>query len=197
MISIPIVVNTLTDENMQDWADALKAAKADRVFVFLPANVLSTEQNLSKQLDTFRKFKILLRERNLEAGIWVNDFSQPPTKGSRPAKYVKTQGLFIKAPSDYCPMDKRLISDFCDYLKKVAMAGPDLIMLDDDYRLSVRNYPIGCFCKLHRKAFAKEYGIGLPKTTIFKRLHCLSETNCPYLFYFNLWYFTTDKRKKQ
>ena len=172
MISIPIVANSLTDENMQQWADALKAAKADRVFVFFHANVLSTEEYLNSQIDLFKKFKVLLHDLGIEAGIWVNDFSQPPTEGSRIGKYVKIQGLFIRSSSDFCPLDSRFREDFCEYLRKIALAAPDLIMLDDDYRLSVRNYPLGCFCKLHRRAFAKEYGMALPKTTIFKKVYC-------------------------
>lgn len=66
----------------------------------------------------------------------------------------------------YCPTDEAFASDYIETVKKAAQLLPDLIMLDDDYRLNARNYYLGCFCSEHLKEFYRLVGEEVPREKI-------------------------------
>ena len=56
----------------------------------------------------------------------------------------------------YCPLCDNLKALAADWIKRLGVTGPDLIMMDDDYRYAFRNGGIFCACEKHRALFTQE-----------------------------------------
>ena len=59
-----------------------------------------------------------------------------------------------------CPEDPAFIEHFSGVMRTLAEAGPAAIMLDDDFRLSIRPGK-GCVCPLHVKEFNRRTGLSV------------------------------------
>lgn len=68
----------------------------------------------------------------------------------------------------YCPLDEDFVNDYLDVVRCIASYSPDIIMIDDDFRLNGRNYRLGCFCPKHLKAFYNIIGEEVPRNEIEK-----------------------------
>jgi len=59
----------------------------------------------------------------------------------------------------YCPLDKGFVDHFCDVMRTLAKERPRVIMLDDDFRLTMRSGR-GCACPRHLAEFNRRTGKG-------------------------------------
>lgn len=65
----------------------------------------------------------------------------------------------IKEIGAFCPYDERFVSDFCTWIRDIAECEPDMIMLNDDFRLSDRaNVFMGCCCEKHLQKMSEKLG---------------------------------------
>lgn len=173
MLSVPVAIDRVTYENMDAHIEEFKRIHADRVFLCLFKNFMDGREKLDEQLKKFVAFRDKIHQAGMEAGIWLDDFGHGATEiGYKVAnkRYTPQEGVFAKSKDSFCPLDKKFVEDYKSYLKRIAEAGPDIIMFDDDYRLSVRNYGIGCFCKEHRKLIAEKTGKKRTKLGLFKKV---------------------------
>lgn len=174
MLIVPVAIDRVTVQNADEHVRTFKKIGADRVFFCLFKNFMDGEEALRPQLDKFAFMRDKLHENGIEAGIWLDDFGHGALDiGYKVAnkKYTPMEGVFNKSKDSFCPLDKNFERDYKTYLKLIAEAGPDIIMFDDDYRFSVRNYGIGCFCKLHRKALYEKTGKKYGKLRLFNKLY--------------------------
>ncbi len=174
MLSVPIAIERVTDENMDEQVAACIRAHADRVFLCLFKNFMDPPEKLDVQLERFRRFKDKLHASGMEVGIWVDSLNHGASEiGYKVANktFTPLEGVFTKSKDSFCPLDKEYTRQYQSYLKRLAQSGPDIIMFDDDYRFSVRNYGIGCFCKLHRDALFKKTGKRYGKLRLFNKVY--------------------------
>ncbi|MBO5293762.1 MAG: hypothetical protein J6B71_00730 [Clostridia bacterium] len=68
-----------------------------------------------------------------------------------------------------CPYDEGVRAYFKDQFAKLAALSPDLIMVDDDFRLMVREGR-GCGCPLHMKAIGKKLNKTLSREELYATL---------------------------
>ncbi len=173
MLSVPVAIERVTYENMDAHIKEFKRIHADRVFLCMFKNFMDKGELLDEQLKKFVFFRDKIHQAGMEAGIWLDDFGHGTSDiGYKVAnkKYTPQEGVFKKSKDSFCPLDKKFVEDYQSYLKRIAEAGPDIIMFDDDYRLSVRNYGVGCFCKKHRKLIAEKTGKKRTKPGLFKKV---------------------------
>jgi hypothetical protein len=112
----------------------------------------------------------------LEVGIWCGSLGNGHalTPEQRPAKEMNyTQITGINGESrqhlSNCPLDKNFVKDYKEALCRIAKLGPDLIMMDDDFRLNIRNKVyFACFCPLHLKEYYKRIGEEIPREKLEK-----------------------------
>ena len=178
-ISIPISMSTLLDaENLPRYLDDLKRCGAARVFLGGLGNIYTSEGLNYTHPDAIKRAIDYFRAANLEVGIWVSAFGHgsalmPESTIQGEEKYTQITDISGYANEHYsnCPMDKNFIRDYSEGIRRIAQLSPDLIMLDDDFRLHARrNIKWGCFCPLHLAEFYKRIGEEIPLTKLEKLL---------------------------
>lgn len=163
-LSVPISITSISEETLPTILEQLKSVGAKRVFLCRLGNIYAygVRQELKSQL----KLAIdVFRENGMEVGIWlgtlghgaalVGDFEAFPSD-----RYTSLTGIAgDQPPHGLCPLDENLLEDYAASVKELALLGPDIIMTDDDLRISRGNwYYFGCFCEKHLELMYQELG---------------------------------------
>lgn len=168
-VSVPINITTITDENLPFYLESVKRCKVDRVFltgvafIHAGASIIYKEpERISYLLGEFKKVV-------KEVGFWLSSLghgcalSGGAGENIDPRTYKPITGLNGEISDwGFCPTDKQFRKDFGDYLCDLAKFGPDIIMLDDDFRMHGRSLYMGCFCEEHKKEYFKRIGENVP-----------------------------------
>ena len=163
-LSVPISIQKVNKETLPRYLEQIKSVKAERVFLCFLGNVFATgvseelKAKLQLAIDTFH-------ENGLEVGIWmgtlghgaalVGDFEEFPSN-----RYTSLVGVAgDQPPHGLCPLDENLLEDFAAAVKVLAQLKPDIIMTDDDLRITRDGwYYFGCFCEKHLELMYQELG---------------------------------------
>ena len=112
-------------------------------------------------------FREKLKNMNIPSGIHVQSsigHGYPLSEDSPFKKYINLNDG--KTETVCCPYD----DDFCDYIRdafiKLASTAPDIIMVDDDFRLIYRAGN-GCACKMHMDAFNEKSKINFTREQLY------------------------------
>ncbi len=153
-ISLPISNKCLNEENRPIFVDFCKKAGVQRVF--LTASLSENAEILSKNLNYFK-------ENSFETGIWIgNTIGHGSTlldshdNGEAP-KYQRLVNLEgVDLYSTNCPLDKSFQQYVAKNVARLSACGTNMIMLDDDFRISQHGSSPCCCCELHM-AKIREY----------------------------------------
>lgn len=163
-VNVPVPLKMLTPENRVKYLKTLKRTVADRIFISI--SHLSDCGSIDWELlaDNIRYFS----ENGIEAAVWFGEtlghgccISGIGTPKDEPAirNFTKIHGITGEENRfSFCPLDDGFADFFADNVKKAAATGTKLIILDDDFRLSLRDYGIGCACPLHMKKISALLG---------------------------------------
>lgn len=159
MLSIPIMNDMVTPKTRTDYLDELHRAGADRVFL-CPENPFGGEPELTDEMTRLRENLIFFRENGFQVGVWINGlghggWSMDPKKQEISQNYVLIRGLDgNSAPDSFCPLGAEYRKMYLDYVRRVAETGTPMIMIDDDFRISLHGTASpACSCELHLKEF--------------------------------------------
>lgn len=101
-------------------------------------------------------------ENGLEVLVWLGETFGHDSTYQVDSKYTNMRAFVqggVKDIGAFCPLDKRFQLDFCTWIKNIAECKPDMIMLDDDFRLSNRNGVfMGCYCDKHLQKIGEILG---------------------------------------
>lgn len=167
------MLSNLTVENRNEYLEIIKKAETDTVFIavdrcfFFTEDSRSMTSELSKHIDFFKS-------NGLEVGAWIQafGFGNPLKDAEKEFTFGMTKIKSVsgnEAGDAFCPEDPDFMKMYCNTLKAVASASPELIMLDDDLCLSVRP-GLGCFCDRHITLLEKKIGRALNKETIANQM---------------------------
>ena len=171
MISVPISIHSLTEDNLDIYSRQMKECGVGRIFLcgmgypYEDTFVFKDAKRLSILKRAIGKF----RRDGFEIGIWVCAFGHGgllytgnPEK--QKWKYRSIVGADGKsALHALCPRDEMLRWDYFEGLRALARLSPDIIMMDDDFRLNDRQgYNFGCFCSVCKARFDSLVGEKVP-----------------------------------
>ena len=154
-LSVPIMNASVNGNTRDAYLKLLRSAKADRVFLCYtsPKDLTDLAENIA-----------FFTENGLETGVWIGETighgaplnytleSQIP-EGTTHLK--DTDGR--ENPFTHCPLDPVFIESEKRLFRKLAETHPDIILLDDDFRLSAHgDLRIGCACERHLELLKKE-----------------------------------------
>lgn len=113
-----------------------------------------------KMVKLFEKYRDALEKEGVPSGILVqaslgHEYRIEPNPFQKYVRLRDGQETFV-----CCPEDEEFIKHFCSVLKTLAKARPKAIMLDDDFRMSVRP-GLGCVCPLHVAEFNRIAGTNM------------------------------------
>lgn len=156
--SAPIILDTVNEQTYPWFLARLREAKVTRVILCGLGPVYRPEGNI-QSCATFRahlaKTAAALREEGFEVAFWIGGFGhgaplQHETERDRPtASFTALRGLDGReGGADFCPSDPTFRAAYAKGLRILAALHPDLIMIDDDFRINVRDavYDLACFC---------------------------------------------------
>ena len=159
MISIS-VKNELSDEKgREQFIRMIKKSGAGRVFL-LPGRAFSDRSLMEKKCSKIKESIGFYRNYGLEAGIWIGGFGHGGVLSDRnrvlTSGWTRIADLVSGETSDdsFCPLDDRFRRSYMEFLNLLAGTGPDLIMIDDDFRICM-HAPAGiaCACDRHIDQF--------------------------------------------
>ena len=168
-LSIPISMITLTDENRHIYLDWLQKCGAQRVFLCCIGSVYTPDSLIHTDPERLRRTIAFFRAAGLEVGIWFNGFGHGSTLSGadpvgNPEGYMPLTGVMGETVAEaLCPLDVRFAARYRDAVAKLAALEPDILMLDDDFRLNSRGYYMGCFCPLHLEEYYRRIGQVIPR----------------------------------
>lgn len=160
-IQIPVISATLEPE---EALIELKKAGAQRVWL-ASIRGLEDEERLREELERLKSNRIFFEEKGMEVGVWVGSMGHggalaqddPDAKPRR--EYERLVGLGGGTCEDsFCPTGEAFAQDYSEWIGRIAETGARMIMLDDDFRLSVRPCGNGCCCERHMAEYAKRVG---------------------------------------
>lgn len=180
-ISVPICMNTVNERTLPLYAQQFKACRAERVFLCGLGHIYTKDTLLKTDPDNIARAISYFQEQGLEVGLWISAFGHGealPFQAKAFCNYTPIEGINGgHAPHAICPSDPRFLHDYREAIKQLASLKPDIIMLDDDFRINVRarNYHFGCFCERHLAEFFKRIGEEIPREQLEKLILCGGE----------------------
>lgn len=163
-VTVPIVI-TNGHFNKEKTLAAIKGAGIQRIALALEREIgyaFSSEENLQLLRELIEYYK----DNGLEVIVWLGETIGH--SGGKPFDNVKYRSIRNIEEGDisaFCPRDESFIEDCCAWIRKVAMCGAEMILVDDDFRLGRRGN-IGCCCELHMKDLEKELGESISEDEI-------------------------------
>ena len=162
-VQIPVINRNLCREKT---LAELKRAGARRVWLSTSFRGIESEARMAEELELFRENRIFFEEEGMEVGIWISSLGHggplvqdDPDGLARAEQYEKWVGLEGETCGDsFCPTGEAFANDFARWAGRVAETGVKMIMIDDDYRLSIRGCGNGCCCDRHMAEYSKRVG---------------------------------------
>ncbi len=113
-------------------------------------------------VELYKNYKEKLDKEGVPSGILVqaslgHAYEIEPNPFTKYENLTDGEQVFV-----CCAEDDAFIEHFKGVLKTIAKAGPKVIMLDDDFRMSVRP-GMGCVCPLHLAEFNRRSGLDFTK----------------------------------
>lgn len=152
--TVPILIDTPFEKKAL-LKDLLRC-KVDRIALALNREMehrFSSPSNMARLKEMLEYFK----ENGLQTIVWIGEtlghdqVTLFPEGCEEPYRRMKLPGKGTVA--SFCPTDERLVRDLCKWVASVAKLKPDLILLDDDYRING-----GCMCDAHVARMNRELG---------------------------------------
>jgi len=175
----PIALGTVSEETFPVYVKQFREAEIERVMLCGIGEIKASNGPLFESPATGGKWIAAFREAGFEVCVWLNAFghgsllAHAEEREAREGGFAHIVGLDGRhSQHGLCPTDPKFRAHYAACLQKVAAMHPDMIMLDDDFRLNVRDgtYDIGCFCERHLNAFYKEVGEEIPRNVLRKKL---------------------------
>ncbi len=156
---------SINDGNAEVYLRELSRIKIDRIFIAFERDAFYSRNKERKVFfDRLKKNYDLLTKAGYSVGIWIQAYGfgteLPGSQielGSRYTRLRSVLGYQSKTSDAICPECDEFINDYTDFIKEIAKIGSDMIMLDDDFCMSVRP-GLGCFCDKHLELLEQELG---------------------------------------
>ncbi len=147
--SAPIMASTVTRENRQKYADYCRDAGISRVFLCTNSPIFPLPDLLDENIAFFKS-------EGFEVGIWTDTIGHGVAlthieNSENTTKFQPIVNLLgDTVPYTNCPQDPAFRDFIAKHIAKLAKTGTDIVMIDDDFRMSSRGgYEPCCSCELH------------------------------------------------
>ncbi|MBQ9098066.1 MAG: hypothetical protein IJY50_01390 [Clostridia bacterium] len=174
----PVALHTVTDAAYPILKEQLIAAEVSRVILCGVGEIKTGGGTLYENPALLEKAIRRFQQDGFEVCVWVNALGHGGVL-SHSAPEEEREGAFRpivglnggSSAQGLCPSDEGLRAHFAKSLQIVAAMHPDLIMLDDDFRLNVRDttYDIGCFCDWHMEQLCRCLGETVTREELYEK----------------------------
>ena len=154
-ISVPIMSSTVTFQNREKYVEQCRSAGADRIFLVNGSVMEPIPPSLAENVSYFKSC-------GFEVGIWTDSIghgfvlTHAEDSSSRFTQMTDITGRL--RPHANCPLDGEFRSYIATFVADLAKTGADIVMLDDDFRMSQHGGELCCACDLHLKLISEIVG---------------------------------------
>ena len=143
-VSVPLVSQTLHRSDLTALTQQLRDAGVSRIFLSIGTYIADPEKRRAC-MTTLGEQCAFFKAEGFQVGIWLWTIQFPEENGF--AKITSVYGQVRQ--QEACPADPEFRAFAADYIQELAGLHPDVILFDDDYRLTVHNRDMACACDLH------------------------------------------------
>jgi len=170
-LSVPISLKSINDDSMKIFLRDFKACGVERVFICGLGYIFDQNDYFYSHADVLQSAINTFRKNGYEVGVWISAFGHGAAlsymEDGFSGKYTDIEGIGgDKRSHAFCPLDENFRHDYAEGIKHIARMHPDIIMLDDDFRLNTRGYYFGCFCKKHVAEYYRRLGEEIPRSEL-------------------------------
>ncbi len=169
MLTIPISLPK-NDEQLEKIVCLLKNGGASATMINM-CEFFEQGEEREYQLSLLKKAIDTLKENNIRAGVWISTLGYGNKRDEKFLKlFPKTTPItafFGRVGGAVCVLDKAMLEHNKKNVADFAKAGAEIIMLDDEFVLSVRP-GFTCACELHLKEFERRTGKSLTGEEVSK-----------------------------
>lgn len=168
----PLMLNTLSKETRIIYAEKLKKAGTD--FVFVAPERLFGEEN-EAQMENLAESLRFFNENGFPCGVWISTIGLCQRLSAHNMELTKDFNLIkgmlnegFPGSDQFCFLGGGLFEHIVKTIRLCIKAGARMIMLDDDMCLSLRG--LGCACDAHLELFYKKFGSRPGREEIYKNV---------------------------
>ncbi len=172
-VSVPLMRYS---DRRDDILSQLDNLGADRVFLCTERGFCSDEQRKA-QLDTICDGISFFKEKGFSVGIWLSSLGHGGSlSGVKDAQnyegFTNIVGATGESAKDsFCPLDENFADKYLSWIALLASTDADMIMLDDDFRLSNRPGGFGCFCEKHMKLICERLDENISREQLVEKAY--------------------------
>ena len=167
-ISVPINIGLLTEDSKPKFVAELKRDGVERVFLFSAEPFTRTNCYLYSHPECMSNAISYFKDAGFEVGVWMDAFGHGGVLAHSQASeyiadFVRIRGSDGRMTQEgFCPLDPGFREGFKNAIRLMAEMNPDIIMFDDDFRMNIRKYHMGCCCDRHMKILCERLGEEVP-----------------------------------
>ncbi len=163
--AVPYIIgNPRFEEYYPEFLQRCKTAGVKRIFL-CPSMAVADEATKQREIALLKKYVPLFKAEGFEVGSWCSSLGHGGTcdvnlqAGSAHAELTLMRSLDGNQDNeDFCPLDENFRALFCDWVRRLASTGVDIIQLDDDHRIGFRRGERFCCCDKHTALLEAELG---------------------------------------
>ncbi len=173
-LSVPIMNHSVDESTRQIYLEQCKKAKVDRIFLIPEADFSADLPIGDGELEGLKANISYFRQNGICAQIWVGGtighggHTVPGAQESTPeGEITPLVDLSGNTVTDtHCPLDPLFQRRLALGLSRLATAGADLILIDDDFRLSQHGPDFCCACHRHMAKIGEIFGGPIDRQTL-------------------------------
>ena len=155
-LSVPLDASTVNQNNREAYVKLCREAGVKRIFLAIDSVMEPVSHSLAEKIAYFQS-------NGFEVGVWtstighgfllshVGEVSDPIFK-----PIVDIQGRIRH--NAFCPLDAQFLNHISRLVASFAKAGADMVLLDDDFRMSQHGDELCCACDAHLKRISEIVG---------------------------------------
>lgn len=156
-LSVPIMSSTLNKNNREKYLKLCREAGAHRVFLCNGSILEPIPDALAENVKYFKT-------QGFEVGIWTDTIGHGAVLdhvdggGDSQAFSPIVDITGVVRDHANCPLGEKFKAHVSEYIAGLASTGADIVMLDDDFRMSQHGRELCCGCSLHLKRMSEILG---------------------------------------
>lgn len=158
-LSVPLDASTVNRNNREAYVQLCREAGVKRIFLAMGSIMEPVSRSLVEKIAYFQS-------NGFEVGVWTSTIghgfllTHAEDDGNSVFKpIVDIQGRV--RPNTCCPLDDRFLRHISKLVASFAGAGADMVLLDDDFRMSQHGDELCCACEAHLKRICEIVGEGI------------------------------------
>lgn len=156
-IAVPLMASTINVHNRAQYAALCKQARAERIFLAIGSILSEIPATLADDVAYFKA-------QGFEVGVWTDTIGhgfvlshvENQINGDKFSYMIDISGE--ERPHAYCPLHSDFVEYAAKHIAELAKTGVDIVMLDDDLRMSQHRGDLCCACPEHMKKIQEILG---------------------------------------